>query len=129
MNVSTTGQPSYSDWKLGECKGECGVGKRLDTRACNSESCFEDSLKRTVDCRLETPCIGNQACKSENLTCSENAKCIKYSTEKSYECECMPGFQGNGTECSGNGSTSNFKYFSYILMLVFATTFSCLHLI
>ena len=119
---------TYSDWKLGECGGVCGVGKRLDTRECSSGTCLEDSLERTVDCRLPTPCIGNQACESENLIYAENAKCIKFSTEASYQCECLSGYQGNGTYCGEGSSASDLNHFSNILMMVFATTFGCLNI-
>ena len=46
----------YGKWEEGECFGECGEGKRNDTRGCLEGECDEKKLRRSVDCKIE--CVG-----------------------------------------------------------------------
>ena len=55
-NKLTEGEVVYGKWEEGECFGECGEGKRNDTRGCLEGECDEKKLRRSVDCKIE--CVG-----------------------------------------------------------------------
>ena len=97
------------------------MGRREDTRECVRGNCL-NPLRRTVDCRLPNECAGNEACEREKLICSENAECVKFSTELSHHCECLPGFEGNGTTCEGSSGVrgvASVAVMKLLLMLYF----------
>ena len=109
---------------LGECKGECDVGKRTDTRTCKRAVC-QDALTRTVNCRLPNSCVANQACEALGQFCHGNATCVKYSTETAHQCECGEGYQGNGTHCSISAGSG----LKGLKVLLLAALFSCLQFV
>merc|ERR1712200_96327 len=49
---------SYTDWEIGPCNGECGLGSGTDTRSCKAGNCT-DELERKVECRLPNACLYN----------------------------------------------------------------------
>merc|ERR1719427_37751 len=110
------GEPLYGEWSLGECEGKCGIGRRYDTRECGEGLCLE-SLERYVNCRLLTPCVGNEGCEE---ICDENAACVKFNINVDYVCECKVGFYGNGTFCSDRPSVATGLKSSIVAQLFWA---------
>jgi len=108
---------SYSKWTFGACKGICNFGRRRDTRQCLSGNCT-DELVRTVDCKLTIACEGDMACSYRLIHCDKNAICVQHSGGKSPECECKPGFEGDGKTCR-KSATSGIN--SNQLLVVIAT--------
>ena len=90
--------PLYGEWSFGECEGKCGIGRRRDTRECESGVCTEDT-ERYVNCRLPQPCQPGEDCVEG---CDDNAECLKFNIDVDYQCECKNGYYGNGTFCSVN---------------------------
>lgn len=58
------------------------------------DECLQEATCLPEDTGMETECQIN------SNRCSIHAECIN--TIGSYECECRPGYQGNGINCTGN---------------------------
>ena len=98
----TEGPPNiYGEWVLGKCEGNCSIGRRNDRRNCIYGSCENADVNRDVNCWLPNECGYQEGCTSINLTCHEHARCVKYSSNLDFECECEEGWYGNGVRCSG----------------------------
>jgi len=95
----------YGDWQLGVCEGHCGIGTRRDTRSCVHGNCDPSDQSRDVQCWLQRECAYQEGCRALNLSCHVNARCVKYSSNPDFECECEFGYYGNGVRCNGNGAS------------------------
>ena len=117
------------EWKVGVCGVSCGEGTRRDTRICHVTDVSHHLLNRISICRMpDCPggllistrqvlifqvkfyqfYLGEDFCK--DLFCSPNAECRKNSGK--FQCECLPGFYKEGTDCIIKNKTIEFKLYN-----------------
>jgi len=81
-------------------------------------------ISRHLFCLLQIngQCENIDECRSEVYPCNLNAWC--YDTAGSYYCQCIPGYEGNGVNCSGESCllllhSSNWSYLLCSCILVY----------
>ena len=69
--------------------------------------------------RWELSFINIDECTTNSHNCDVNAVCNN--TEGSHNCTCKPGYSGDGSNCTGNGTCFNFFFVSLYMIEVYTS--------